>query len=185
MRVLKWFMDLFHQSAKSMRDKKGISSIFIALLFLIPFMTFSMFLIESRFLYTIKNSADDAVVAAALAALKSTNPVDIAYGEYVLDPNAARDTFYEYLRKNMKLDENMNPLPGSVAAGPVHVDEFIVYNPGSYPTFCPRGTFIKNTSIHVVISFKAKRPALTGLFGKYVEIVIHRDVDNFYNLQEE
>jgi len=183
--MFRWFTDLFHLSAKNMRDKKGIGTIFLVLLFLIPLFIFSIFLIESRFLYTIKNTADDAVVAAALAALKSTNPVDIAYGEYVLDPNAARDTFYEYLKKNIKLDANMNPLQGSFATGPVYMEEFIVYNPGSYPTFCPRGTFIKNTSIHVVIKFKVRRPGLTGLFGKYVDIVIHRDVDNFYSLQEE
>lgn len=168
-----------------MKDKRGSGTIIFGLLFFIPFMTFSMFLVECRFLYTIKNAADDAVVAAALAALKSANPVDIAYGEYMLDTNAARDTFYEYFRKNMKLDAGMNPLPGSVAVGPVYVDEFIVYNPGSYPTFCLRGTYIKNTAIHVVVKFRAKRPALKGLFGEYVDIVIHRDVDNFYNLQEE
>ncbi|WP_246110705.1 hypothetical protein [Thermosediminibacter litoriperuensis] len=168
-----------------MRDKRGSGTIIFGLLFLIPFMTFSMFLVESKFLYSIKNAADDAVTAAALAALKSVNPLDIAYGEYVLDANAARDTFYEYLRNNMKLDAGMNPLPGSVAVGPVYVDEFIVYNPESYPAFCPRGTYIKNTAIHVVLRFKTRRPVLKGLFGEYVDITLHRDVDNYYNLQEE
>lgn len=181
----RWFTDLSALLAKSMKDKRGSGTIIFGLLFLIPFMTFSLFLIESRLLYTVKNAADDAVTAAALAALKSNNPVDIAYGEYLLDTNAARDTFYEYLRKNMKLDDGMNPLPGSVVAGPVYVEEFAIYNPGSYPAFCPRGTYIKNTAIHVVVKFRAKRPALKGLFGDNVDIVIHRDVDNFYNLQEE
>ncbi|WP_187286582.1 hypothetical protein [Thermosediminibacter oceani] len=168
-----------------MKDKRGSGTIIFGLLFLIPFMTFSLFLIESRLLYTVKNAADDAVTAAALAALKSTNPVDIAYGEYMLDINTARETFYEYLRKNMKLDAGMNPLPGSIAAGAVYVEEFTVYNPGSYPTFCSRGTYIQNTAIHVVVRFKTRRAALKGLFGEYVDITIHRDVDNYYNLQEE
>lgn len=179
------FMGLFHQLVKNTRDRKGISSIFLVMLFLIPFITLSVFLIESRYLYTIKNSADDAVVSSALAALKSADPVDAAYGEYVLDKDAAKNTFYEYLKKNMKLDDNLNPMSGSVAASSVHVDEFIVYDPGDYPTYCPKGTLIRNTSIHVVISFKARRPGLTGLFGKYVDIVVHRDVDNFYSLEEE
>jgi len=183
--MCRWFTALFHRSAKSTKDKRGSGALIFGLFFLIPFMTFSMFLVESRFLYAVKNTADDAVTAAALAALKSNNPVDAAYGEYLLDTNAARGTFYEYLRKNMKLDAGMNPLPGSFAAGPVYVDEFIVYNPGSYPAFCPRGTYIKNTAVHVVVRFRAKRPALRGLFGEYVDIVIHRDVDNFYSLQEE
>ncbi|MDN5332126.1 MAG: hypothetical protein PWP45_1351 [Tepidanaerobacteraceae bacterium] len=180
-----WFTALSVRLAKNMKDRRGSGTLIFSLLFLIPFMTFSMFLVESRLLYTVKNAADDAVTAAALAALKSTNPVDVAYGEYLLDTDAARGTFYEYLRKNMKLDVGMNPIPGSFAAGPVYVDEFIVYNPGSYPTFCPRGTYIQNTAIHVVVRFKTRRPALKGLFGEYVDIVIHRDVDNFYNLQEE
>jgi len=181
----RWFTDLSALLAKSMKDKRGSGTIIFGLLFLIPFMTFSMFLIESKFLMSLKNAADDAVTAAALAALKSTNPIDIAYGEYMLDTDAARNTFYEYLRKNMKLDVGMNPIPGSFAAGPVYVDEFIVYNPGSYPTFCPRGTYIQNTAIHVVVRFKTRRPVLKGLFGEYVDITIHRDVDNYYNLQEE
>lgn len=178
-------MDLLHLLAKSMKDKKGSGVILLTLLFLIPLFVFSIFLIESRYLYNIKNVADDAVVSSALAALKSADSVDAAYGEYVLDKDAAKDTFYEYLKKNMKLDDNMNPMSGSVAAGPVHVDEFIVYNPGDYPTYCPRETLIRNTSIHVIISFKARRPGLTGLFGRYVDIVVHRDVDNFYSLEEE
>ncbi|WP_422445310.1 hypothetical protein [Thermoanaerobacterium sp. DL9XJH110] len=167
-----------------MKDKRGSGSLILGLLFLIPFFVFSVFLIESKYLYTTRAVADDAVVAAGLAALKSNNPYDAAYGEYVLDPSAARITFDEYLKKNMKLDDAFNPLPGSVAAGTVRIDEFRVYNPGDYPATCPWGVSINRTAIHVVVRFQVKRPALTGLFGETVNVTIHRDVDNFYRLEE-
>jgi len=184
MKTLRWPTGLYRRCQKSMRDKRGSGSLILGLLFLIPFFIFSVFLVESKYLYTTKAIADDAVVAAGLAALKSTNPYDAAYGEYYLDTSAARDTFNEYLKANMKLDDGYNPLPGSVAAGTVRIDEFRVYDPGDYPTICPWGVPINKTSIHVVVRFQVKRPGLRGLFGSMVNVTIHRDIDNFYVLEE-
>ncbi|WP_273701799.1 hypothetical protein [Tepidanaerobacter acetatoxydans] len=185
MKMQRWPMGLYHQFQRNMRDKRGSSSLLFGLLFLIPLFIFSVWLIESKYLYTTKAIADDAVVAAGLAALKSANPYDAAYGEYHLDPSAARNTFNQYLKANMKLDDGYRPLHGSVAAGTVRIDEFIVYNPGDYPTVCPRGVPINRTSIHVVVRFQVKRPALRGLFGSLTNMTIHRDLDNFYVLEEE
>lgn len=126
---------------------------------------------------------DDAVVAAGLAALKCVNPIDAAYGEYVIDPSQARIVFDEYLKKNLKLDNAFNPLPGSIAVSTVKIEDFRVYNAGDLPKECPEGTLIQNTAIHVIVSIKAKRPSLRGLFGNQVDIVVHRDVDNFYSLE--
>ena len=175
-------MDLYRLFQKNMRDKRGSATLIIGLLFLIPFMTFGFWTIESRLLNTQYNMADDAIVAAGLGALKSANPLDLAYGEYKLDPDMARDTFNDLLKKNMKLDNSFNPLPGSIAISPVKIEEFIIYNPGDYPTECPRGTVIQDTSIHVVVKFKVKRPVLRGMFGKTVDMTVHRDLDNFYSL---
>ncbi|KUK11528.1 MAG: Uncharacterized protein XD50_0311 [Clostridia bacterium 41_269] len=136
-------------------------------------------------MFALKNTADDAVVGAALAALKNADPVELAYGEYVLNKSEAEETFLSHFRENMRLDENFNPQPGSIAKSPVDIEEFIIYNPGEYPTTCPKGNLIQNTSIHVVIHFKAERPGLRGLFGKYVDITVHRDVDNLYFLKSE
>ena len=184
MKMKRWCMVLYRQFQRNMRDKRGSGVIVFGLLFLIPFMIFSMFLIESKLLYTEKSMADDAIVASCLAALKSNNPYDAAYGEYYLEPVAARNTFNKYLKANMKLDDDYNPLPGSIANSQVKVEDFRIYNPGDYPTACPRGVLINKTALHVVVRFQIKRPALTGLFGKTVNITIHRDVDNFYSLEE-
>ncbi len=165
-----------------MRDERGSTTLVFGLLVLLPVMVFSMFLIESRLLYMEKSMVDDAVVAAGLAALKCVNSIDAAYGEYVIEPSQARTVFDEYLKKNLKLDDNFNPLPGSIAATSVIVEDFRVYNPDDVPTECPEGTFVRNSSIHVVVSLKVERPALRGLFGSKTDIVVHRDVDNFYSL---
>ena len=81
----------------------------------------------------------------------------------------------------MKLDEGFYPKQGSIAIDRVEVEEFIVYNPDDYPTECPEGTPITNTSIHVVVKFKVERPVLR-MFGNDVNITIHRDVDNYYQI---
>lgn len=177
-----WYMDLYHLFLKNMKDKRGSGALIFGLLFLIPFMTFGFWIIESKLLNTQYNMADDAIVAAGLGALKSANPLDLAYGEYKLDSDMARKTFDDLLRKNMKLDNNFNPLPGSAVKSPVKIEEFKVYNPGDYPTECPQGTLIQDTSIHVVVAFKVERPALKGMFGETVDVAIHRDVDNYYSL---
>jgi len=176
-------MALWHRFLKSMKDNRGSGTFVFGVLFFVPFAIFSIFLIESKLLYIQKSTIDDAVVSAGLAALKSPNLVDIAYGEYKLDPSLARDVFNEYLKKNLKLDNNFNPLPGSVAIAPVKVKEFVVYNPEDLPTECPNGTAVRNTTIHVVVSARVKRPALRGLYGDEVEIVVHRDIDNYYTLE--
>jgi Flp pilus assembly protein TadG len=168
-----------------MKDKRGSGTLIFGLLFLIPFMIFTLFLVESRLLYLEKNIVDDAVVAAGLAALSEVNPIDAAYGDYSLNPSEARRIFDEYLKDNLKLDNSFNPLPGSVAISPVRVEDFRVYNPDDLPAECPSGTVLKNTSIHAVVSLKVRRPALRGLFGDEVDIVVHRDVDNYYVLGEE
>ena len=185
MNLQQWCMALLNQLVKNMKDKKGSAVLIFGLLFLIPLFMFSFWIIESKLLNTQYNMADDAVVSAGLGALRSTNTVDLAYGEYNLDPDTARETFYDLLRKNMKLDYYFRPMPGSIAVGPVFVSEFRVYNPGDYPTECPRGTPINNTSIHVVVKFKVKRPVLRGMFGQTVDMTIHRDVDNYYSLELE
>jgi len=167
-----------------MRDDKGVATLIFGLLFLIPFMIFAMFLVESRLLYIQRSMVDDAVVAAGLAALTEVNPIDAAYGEYSLDPTEARETFDKYLKSNLKLDNSFYPLPGSIAISPVRVEDFRVYNPVDLPTECPSGTALKYTTIHAIVSLKVKRPALVGLFGNEVDIVVHRDVDNYYKLSE-
>lgn len=182
--MLKWFTGLYRQSVRSMRDNRGTGTLIFGLLFLLPLMTFGMFLVESRILYIERDIADDAVVMAALASLRCVNAIEAAYGEYVLDPVLAREVFEEYLRKNLKLDSSLNPMPGSIASGPVTVEDFRVYNPGGVPAQCPLGTPIERTSVHVVVRIPADRPALRGLFGDRVYIKIHRDVDNYYSLEE-
>lgn len=174
------------QSAKNMKgSSKGTGTIVFALLFLLPFMIFSIFLIERQYLISLKNTADDAVVGACLAALKSTDPIELAYGEYVLNKSEAENVFYHHLRKNLKLDGDLNPQSGSIALTPVEVEEFIIYNPGEYPTTCPKGIPVTNTTIHTVVSFQVKRPGLRGMFGDKADIRIHRDVDNLYFLKNE
>ena len=123
------------------------------------------------------------IVASALAALSKGMETDIAYGEFDLDKAEAEWVFKNHLKNGLKLDNNFLPHPSSKIAGEVVIEDFAIYNhedllPG---LTCSLGRPIINPSIHVVVSFKAKRSALIGRFGEDILIKIHRDVDNYYN----
>lgn len=175
-------MGLYRQSARNIASERGSAVIILTILFLIIILVLSFFMIEKKMLLVKKDAADDSVTFAELAALKASNSVKMAYGEYYVDPDVAYNVFVEYLKRNLKLDDSLNPLPGSIANSKVTIYDFKVYNPGEYPTTCPLGTPITRTSIHAVIGFSAKRPILKGLFGNSVFIKVHKDTDNFYDI---
>ncbi|WP_227766317.1 hypothetical protein [Zhaonella formicivorans] len=185
-KITPWFTDLYHQSARNMSSNRGSATLILGLLFFFICFSFSLFVVESKFLRLKKDLADDAVVAAGLAALKSALSENIAYGEYELDRQLAEETFIRHLANNLKLDGNLNGLPGSIVAGQLVIESLVVYNPEDIAPglTCPSGTPVTETTIHVDLNFRVRRPVLTGLFGEYITVRIHRDVGNDYRLEE-
>lgn len=66
--------------------------------------------------YIVKDISRSKLENALLSAVVSTNP-----NATLIDATAALPTFNRYLQKNLNLDANFNPLPGSVATGTVTV----------------------------------------------------------------
>jgi hypothetical protein len=140
------------------------------LLFGIVTFLLGLYILEYRALLIMYDKIDDAVIGAELAALGTADKERLGYGEVVLPEPSARNVFDVYLAANLE----------GVAAGPISVDEFIIYNPGDYPALCPKGDEITETAIHAVVTVPVKRLAFKGLLGETVDITVHRDSDSIF-----
>ncbi len=138
--------------------------------------------ISLRYLYSVRRAGDVAVVAAALAALRSEAAENLAYGEYQLSKPAAVAVFKSALQENLKLDSSLRPLGDHCITTPVTIEEISVYNPEDITAglTCSCGTAIRKTSIHVIVSYRVRIPGLHGLLGTESRLRIHKDVDNHY-----
>jgi len=152
------------------KDRKGSAVMLAGLLFGIVTFLFGLYILEYRSLLIMYDKIDDSVIGAELAALGTADKERLGYGDIVLPEAGARNVFDVYLATNLE----------GVAAGPISVQEFIVYNPGDYPAFCPEGDEITETTIHAVVTVPVKRLAFKGLLGETVDITVHRDSDSIF-----
>lgn len=160
-------MALFKPQANIMKDKRG-SALILGLLFFFIVLFLGLYVMEFRILLTQKDKANDALTGALLAALGTADKEKVGYEVLELNNDVAKDVFCDYLNRNLG---GVNPV----------INEFIIYNPGDYPTTCPQGTLIKETSIHAVITVTFKRPVFKGLLGETIELTLHKDSDDIFD----
>lgn len=151
-------------------EKKGSAILLAGVMFAVVVFNFGLYVLEHKALLIQKEKIDDAVIGAQLAALGTADLESLSYGELVIPETNARNVFEVYLMENL----------GDIPAGPVEIEEFIVYNPGDYPTTCPEGNQITETSIHTVVTVPVERPVFKGVLGGTVDITIHRDSDSIF-----
>jgi hypothetical protein len=159
---------------KIMADKKGSAVVLFGTLLAVILFTFGMLVVEWQMLLICRNKAEDALAAAELAALGTADREALGYGVMKLPEGEAWSVFLGYLIEN--IEQNL----GRVLAGEVEIEEFIIYNPGSYPAVCPRGSEIKETAVHAVITVPIRRPVFRGLLGDTVNMTIHLDSDSIF-----
>jgi len=104
---------------------------------------------------------------SALAAYRDVNEEALSVGELRLNIVEAENTFKEFLRSNLKLDENLNPIEGSIASGQVIINDFVVYNPENLPAVDPLGNYLDDVSIYCKITVP-----LTPFFAGYFTDVL-------------
>jgi hypothetical protein len=111
-------------------------------------------------LYATRIAARHMLNLSLRAAAAELDPEELKDNRIVIDEAAAMNRFYEVLRANMKLDTNNNPLPGSVADGPVEVCYFQVVNGDKLPFSYTFDNYSETIS----------RPAVTGIIRFPVKI---------------
>ena len=130
-KIFKWFSVPYTRSVKDIYgSQKGSAVIILAVLFLLPALMLSLFILDSKFLEVKKAEVDDVIVASALAALSRGIDTDIAYGEFDLNKAESEMIFKNHLKIGLKLDNNFLPQSSSKIAGEVMIEEFTIYNHG-------------------------------------------------------
>lgn len=161
-------MDRSGPPANIISDKQGSAVILLGLLFFFVCFLFGSAVMEYRMLLIFRDKINDALVGAELAAVGTLDKEKMGYGVLELDPASAREVFDAYLLENL----------GELPASPPVVEEFVVYNPGDYPSVCPYGAIIQETAVHAVIRVEVARPLFRGLLGETVSFTVHKDSDD-------
>lgn len=142
----------------------------------------------------------DDVMLSNLAVYKNVDINALSVDEKNLrisDAAAALETFIQHLKINMKLNDDFTASKGSLVIGKAHIEEFTIYNvnknhveilscSGDDNSFTKRnvmdksvnhvttsnGSIVKNTSVHVAISYSVKL-----LFGQTKKVTTSVDTD--------
>lgn len=126
---------------------------------------------------TIKDAVDMANVATYMA----IDTLSLGKQTVSLGDAEVWAQYKSFLAKNLGLDENLCPLPGSIAEAQVTVNSLILYN-GGFPRTCPGGTELKRPSVHSDLTVPVKptlytRVILDYLEKDFLELKIHVDSD--------
>lgn len=158
------------------RDRKGGATAVIgAIITLISMMLFAL-AFDTAFLYARRDTTKQALDYSNMAVYRNLNREKLADGILEIDVISAQDTFREFLANNLRLDGNLNPLPGSLAAGPVQVVDFQVFNPEDLPNTDGLGNIVTEVSVYSQIRVPVK-PIFSGLFGTVsVPVAITTDI---------
>lgn len=116
------------------------------------------------FLYTRRQVIKQALDYSNMAVYREMDRNKLADGILYIDEVAGQDTFREFLARNLKLDGDLNPLPGSLAAGRVEILDFRVFNPEDLPGVDGMGHPVDEVTVFSAIRVPV-RPVFSGLFA--------------------
>jgi hypothetical protein len=138
--------------------------------------------IAEKYIIIVKTGAiKDAIDISCISAYNAIIPADASMNMIKFDNAVLEDKFRELLRENLLLDEEMEPLEGSVAAGKVTITSIAAINSG-FPCSCPEGTLLSRPSVHCCVVVPVE-PSLYRQFladilgGRSVDLYIHQDTD--------
>ncbi|MGI6668003.1 MAG: hypothetical protein ACOX4M_00640 [Acetivibrionales bacterium] len=132
--------------------------------------------------YTLNAKAQtirDAVDITNISAYNALNAGDLGKVRINASREKCMKIFKDMLARNLELDHNLDPKPGSVAEGRVEIKSLEIYSDG-FPAECPHGTAILRPSVHSSIMVPI-RPSLYSsvilrLLGKeHIDIAVHVD----------
>jgi len=134
--------------------------------------------------YLLLNKAQiikDAVDMTNISVYNAIKAAELGKAEVDVDETGALDIFSSLLAINLKLDEDLRPLPESLAEDTISIRSLIIYS-GTFPSECPLGVNIKRPSVHSVIVVPVRpslyRQLVLSMLGRqFVELEVHVDSD--------
>jgi len=132
---------------------------------------FLLILILPVFAYTVEkyltlNSLQlvgDAIDASCMNAYEALDIAAASRDQLSIDINSMYPFIKAGICENLKLDSEMRPYSGSIAAGEVTIESIELYMNG-FPRTCPDGRNVRMPSIHI----RLKIPLKPGLFRTYI-----------------
>ncbi|WP_227013813.1 hypothetical protein [Paenibacillus psychroresistens] len=117
--------------------------------------------------YTNKNHSKPLVDIATHAAALDFDLNEAAQGRITWDPVKGTASFYSYLRKNLSLDSNNYPLPGSYLTAAPIVHYLGLVSNSSYPFI-----YSKNVTLHPSSTQQVVRKIQATLYGPSVVAIV-------------
>ncbi|MBU5676897.1 hypothetical protein KQI88_10760 [Alkaliphilus sp. MSJ-5] len=169
----------------------GKSWIYIALATIIILLMFllTIFFIEINFVIALGNRVENSLIGAGWAGFGELDLErlservegidDPATREIYLDKVKAEEIVREYIRKNLKLDDNYIPKDDSYItnkSNPVIIDEIRVFNPDDLPIAASNGTLITRTTIQITVQIPMD---VKGVGFVYAKKTVFVDIDSF------
>jgi hypothetical protein len=152
----------------SLKDSQGGAHVYIfGLLAIGGIMIIFIISLNTALEYTNKNHTKPLVDIATHAASLDIDLNEAAQGRITWDTIKGTASFYSYLRKNLHLDSNNNPIQGSyLTAAPVVHYLGLVTN-SSYPF-----TYVKSVTLHPSTAQQVVRKVQATLYGPSVVAIV-------------
>lgn len=165
-----------------LRDKRGTATSIMGAVAILTAISAFALVFDLGYLYLKQKTIKRGLDYANLAAYRAIDWDLLARGEIYVHQLPAEDAFREFLQRNLHLDATLSPLPGTVAAGRVVMDDFIIYNSADLPATDPRGRPVTEVAIYSRITVPVQ-PFFIGLFGP-VNLPVVMLTDLPYTLRE-
>jgi hypothetical protein len=123
----------------------------------------------------------DALDMTNISSYNSINTGELGKATVGFETGSALRIFRTILAANLNLDEELNPLPRSIAEDTVIIESIAVYT-GGFPKTCPDGTQLTRPSVHSSVSVPVRpslyRRLLLELIGKdFINMRVHTDTE--------
>lgn len=146
------------------QDHRGTASSLVGVVAIMLAFTVFALVYDVTYLYTKHQSLKNKLDFSNTAVFREIDQAALRNGALRINVMDGEDTFREFLTSNLRLDYNLHPLPGSMAAGPVSIQAMQIFNPEDLPALDGLGHPITEVSVYSEISVPVQ-PFFVGLFG--------------------
>lgn len=159
-----------------LRDQRGSASV-LALFMIICFFAVGALVTDVAKHYCIKVAVKHKLNLACRSASAQLDEEELKNTNLVIDDARATQAFYDVLKVNLVLDDDLKPQAESILkSGSVQVVYFKVVNPGEVPftyTFGGYNETVNRTAVIAIISFPVKSGAFARMAGAPSETTMY------------